>query len=504
MFIENRLRECRAFVDQQLNDVTQMLQHDRLHGVPGSPSAPAKMHQVLSAVPPTGDSQEPTLLFTSETQHTFLRSALSRELFQRLKKVAKRWLANVPAEKRNQATKIAQMVAQAVVDGRVNNITHNDLETYRTRIQQSFGHQYVIPTEELAKAISRKIRVYLQNTKSKHKEWVERYGGIDINAPMVDIDSNSPVASPKKETTGVKREILEGEYDSPSPKRPKVEPVEVILPADMYSHLLSQQYGLVDPPPPTISAGERMDYYQKNIIIFYEQSKSTGFPPELLLGCYPLVLGFCLHHRILDVSLQELPLFLQKTGLRLLAVLAQAGGTGQFALFSVHSIIQHNRGQAIDTQKQLAETEMPLINLVHRITMGEEGYSTPHNLLSTFIDYAWYHRMLTNEEFRDCQRIMNSPENLYAAHFLAKLNITDFPEDLAQCHHPLLPTVVLLMYCALCKAEAPNYTNDERFLHMVYAKVANVVLSDMFGYDTTLRDSIPPPTAAALDVWSTN
>ena len=168
--IENRLRATSNFVEQQLAEVNRLMQ------IPGSPNAPGKHQQVLSTVPSLGDTQEATLLFTSETQHTFLRSALGRELFQRLKKASKRWLANVPLSQRNQATKIAQSLAQAVTEGRVNIITANDLDTYRTRIQQSFGRPYIIPMEEISKALCRKIRVYLQNTKPKHEGWIERYG----------------------------------------------------------------------------------------------------------------------------------------------------------------------------------------------------------------------------------------------------------------------------------------------------------------------------------------
>ena len=176
-YIETRLRETRQFVEQQLTDCSNLLVNGQMHPncAAPSPSNPTKVHQVLSAVPPIGDSQNPTLLFTPETQQTFLRAALSRDLFQRLKKVSKRWIANVPEYKRNQATKISQEVAEAVTAGRVNNITKDDLETYRARIQQNFGRSYNIPTEELCKAFSRKIRVYLQNTKPKHDDWVKRY-----------------------------------------------------------------------------------------------------------------------------------------------------------------------------------------------------------------------------------------------------------------------------------------------------------------------------------------
>jgi len=145
----------------------------------------------LSAVPSSVSTQLPTLLFTNETKQVFLRSALTRELFQNLKRISKRWLANIPEDQRRQATKVAQAIAKAVTDYRVNCITEKDLATYKTHIQQSFGREYHIPLEQIRHAFSQKIRVYLQNTKSEHDEWVEKYGGkVDINAPVIVIDDD--------------------------------------------------------------------------------------------------------------------------------------------------------------------------------------------------------------------------------------------------------------------------------------------------------------------------
>merc|ERR1712137_671057 len=43
--------------------------------------------------------------------------------------------------------------------------------------------------EQVRLAFSQKIRVYLQNTKSEHASWVEKYQGtIDVNAPHINID----------------------------------------------------------------------------------------------------------------------------------------------------------------------------------------------------------------------------------------------------------------------------------------------------------------------------
>lgn len=145
----------------------------------------------LSAVPSSVSTQLPTLLFTNETKQVFLRSALTRELFQNLKRISKRWLANIPEDQRRQATKVAQAIAKAVTDFRVDCITEKDLATYKTHIQQSFGREYHIPLEQIRHAFSQKIRVYLQNTKGEHDEWVEKYGGkVDINAPVISIDDD--------------------------------------------------------------------------------------------------------------------------------------------------------------------------------------------------------------------------------------------------------------------------------------------------------------------------
>ena len=133
---------------------------------------------VLSAVPATTPNQLSTLLFTNETKQVFLRTALTRELFQRLKRISKRWLANVPEEQRRQATKVAQAISKAVTDLRVSCISEKDLATYKAHIQQSFGREYNIPMEQIRLAFSQKIRVYLQNTKSEHPKWVEKYGSL--------------------------------------------------------------------------------------------------------------------------------------------------------------------------------------------------------------------------------------------------------------------------------------------------------------------------------------
>lgn len=173
--IETRLRETQQFVEQQLREVTMMLTANR-NPISMGQSSPhsSKMH-LLSAVPPVGDSGQSSLLFTSETQQIFLRSALSKDLFQKLKKVAKIWLANIPEAQRNQATRIAQAVASAVTDGRINTITQYDLDSYREKIQQNFSGPYSVPTEEIRKAIVRKLRVFVQNSKPKHAEWIEKY-----------------------------------------------------------------------------------------------------------------------------------------------------------------------------------------------------------------------------------------------------------------------------------------------------------------------------------------
>ena len=321
----------------------------------------------------------------------------------------------------------------------------------------------------------------------------------------MDIDSNSPAGSPKKET-GVKREIS-ADYETPSPKRPKMEEVDIIVSEDTYSMLANEQYNPLDAPPPTIALGDRVDYYQKNIIIYYEQNKANGFPPELLRGAYPLLMGYCLHHKIFGLSLSDIPLLLQKTGIRLLNALAHAGtvSSPQNAPYAIRSIQQHSGNLPMDMQKSLSDPNTPLTDIVHRI-VTQEGflYNTPHHILSTFIDYAASRQVISDEEYNDCARILSNPEIPYAANCLAKLDIADFPEDLVQYGHPLTATVTLLMYCSMCKAESSAYTNEERFIHLVHTKLAEVVLSDMFFFDSTLRDAVPAPTAAALEGWLGN
>lgn len=176
-YIQQRLQQTTAFIEQQLSELTGIMQSRVLPHNPSSANIPGNQSKnaILSIVPATSESQSPTLLFTQETQNTFLRAALGRDLFFRLKKIAKRWYANVEESERRHATRISQDVAKAVTDGRVSNITEKQLDAYRTRIQQTYQVPYQIPTEELRKAFSRKIRVYLQNTKTKHSKWVSEY-----------------------------------------------------------------------------------------------------------------------------------------------------------------------------------------------------------------------------------------------------------------------------------------------------------------------------------------
>ena len=133
-------------------------------------------HNPMQKSIPYGGTSLPTIQFTPETKQKFLRAALDKNLFGKLKRISKLWLANVPDEQRRQATRVATAIAKAVTDGRISTITESDLATYRTLIQQSFGRECNIPIDQIRTAFSQKIRVYLQNTKSKHNDWVERYG----------------------------------------------------------------------------------------------------------------------------------------------------------------------------------------------------------------------------------------------------------------------------------------------------------------------------------------
>lgn len=172
---------CNQIENSVKSFVRLIQQQHQSHSPDGDISDLSGRTSVLSAVPATMPSQLSTLLFTSETKQVFLRTALTRELFQRLKKISKRWLANVPEEQRRQATKVAQAIAKAVTDLRVSCITEKDLATYKTHIQQSFGREYNIPMEQIRLAFSQKIRVFLQNTKADHPKWIEKYGNVTFS-----------------------------------------------------------------------------------------------------------------------------------------------------------------------------------------------------------------------------------------------------------------------------------------------------------------------------------
>ena len=155
----------KQFVNIVRNDYRIEETLDSLHPKPTT-SFPSQYHQ----------QQLQVLLFNNDTKQKFLRTALTPELFTNLKKISKLWLANVPEEQRKQATKVAQAIAKAITDGRVECITENDLATYKTRVIERLGREYHIPHEQICLAFTQKIRVYLQNTKSKHNKWIERYG----------------------------------------------------------------------------------------------------------------------------------------------------------------------------------------------------------------------------------------------------------------------------------------------------------------------------------------
>jgi hypothetical protein len=177
--IETLFDQINRLIEVQFMELRNLIsQQDHPHPQPTQPQGNnTKSPMVLSAVPASSQgAQLPTLLYTPETKQVFLRTALCRDLFQRLKRISKRWLANVTEDQRRQATKVAQSIAKAVIDLRVSNITQTDLENYRARIRQALGRPYHIPPEQLRLALSQKIRVYLQNTKNKHTKWVTRFG----------------------------------------------------------------------------------------------------------------------------------------------------------------------------------------------------------------------------------------------------------------------------------------------------------------------------------------
>ena len=174
--IQQRFEETTSTLERFFIELTRELQCIQSHAIQKSrPSG------LLSVVPPTKECQSPSLLFTEETRNIFLKTAMSRDLFYRLKKIAKRWLANVKAEERKRITKISNEIAKAAIDGRISHINKDHIGTYRTRITELYCKSLnaqpglLIPDGEIRKAFSRKICVYLQNSKKKHSKWIDSY-----------------------------------------------------------------------------------------------------------------------------------------------------------------------------------------------------------------------------------------------------------------------------------------------------------------------------------------
>ena len=169
-FIQQRLQQTTLFLEQQLQEVAKIMSA-RL-----SQRAMPPTNKLLSLVPATDNSQLPTLLFTLETSGAFLK-AVGRSLFAKLKKVTKRWYANVPYTKRKQVAQMVTEMARAIMDGRISMITEKDLEAYRRRVEhQSVRDQPVcIPDDQLMMALARKVRFYIQNSKKKQDAWVQNY-----------------------------------------------------------------------------------------------------------------------------------------------------------------------------------------------------------------------------------------------------------------------------------------------------------------------------------------
>ena len=170
-FMQQRLQQTTLFLEQQLQEVAKIMSA-RLSS-PQRTMPPT--NKLLSLVPATDNSQLPTLLFTKETSGAFLKT-VGRSLFAKLKKVTKRWYANVPDTNRKQVARMVTEMTRAIIDGRISLITEKDLEAYRRRVQQALGDQPVcIPDDQLITALARKVRVYIQNSRKKQDAWVQNY-----------------------------------------------------------------------------------------------------------------------------------------------------------------------------------------------------------------------------------------------------------------------------------------------------------------------------------------
>jgi len=362
--VETLFEQLHRSIEAQFQDIRNIILssgQDRVH-MPNTVAPGSGKNPILSAVPPTLNSQQPTLLFTPETKRVFLRTALSRELFERLKRVSKRWLANVPEEQRRQATKVAQAIAKAVTEGRISLITSEHLENYKARIRQATGQNFDIPPEQISAALSQKIRIYLQNTKSKHDKWVKCYEGkVALNAPIIHIPADSDDESIEAEEltpNKVKPELLlppavdddellnsmirkrdpiqdlsadrksKKDAGTLSSKLTKPE-VEKLLPRAK-TLIFSDWEALNNTTDHPERGNNPQHNYKESVIILSLWLNESGISrrwnfPNYLQAGYGIFLDYCVDKQVYNLSLDNMEGLLFRTMLRMLAICLTTG-----------------------------------------------------------------------------------------------------------------------------------------------------------------------------------
>lgn len=283
----------------------------------------------------------------------------------------------------------------------------------------------------------------------------------------------TPSNSPQQDVNHLKRSSPADGFEQPLAKRVKYE-VDTAVAKERYDEISRNTYNPIQWPieqPIT-----QLDYYQQHIIAFYEQNKERGFPPELLRESYPLIVGFCVHFKIFGISLPEYPTLLIRTTLCILASLVQSGNS-------------HCSMNSIVPSSGLTVEESSLI-LDKIIRQEEYSFGDVHNILSVFVDYASVHGLFESTEYTEWINILTNRDIDVVENCLLKLNVLGLPESLYDQAHPLLPTVILLMFCQITKVPADNFTNHERLTHSLFSKICGVVLGDMFNWTDDIKSNL--------------
>jgi len=513
----NRLIEVHFI---ELSNLINQQEHVAAH-----PTIPSGMNSkspiVLSAIPAANQgAQLPTLLYTPETKQVFLRTALCRDLFQRLKRVSKRWLANVSEDQRRQATKVAQSIAKAVIDLRVSNITQTDLENYRARIRQALGRPYHIPPEQLRLALSQKIRVYLQNTKNKHTKWVSRFGGkLDINQTRIIIsgkdgeDSSDDIHSPKENDISLLSQ-MEPSLDPPAivpekpnlTKRPQLANLEQVAPKrhnnaetnilyeslseDVYqiayskaSSLSMEQYNELSTA--TLEPGKdpvEQEEYLFNVAtlslwinMYPDRLTRRWNTPQYLQSCFGIFTDYCADKRVFSLSLEDMEHLLIRTCFRMLASCLTAGKPITMT------------SECISKDRSINQAE--LLNWIAHQYLSSDFVVEESLVMSCFYDFGCsFDFPLVFLPSSDRPSIMD--------YLCARLHLSMFP---AENHYSKIHLVILMLI--FCRPNVDLSSTDIPEL-AGFRALSSTVLDDMLERTPILHDFVSvEDQPAVLNQW---